>query len=105
MPEPGQKLPEVPTHSQSGLPESSKAQEEIETMSIVTETPTSNSGGTSEPTIDHTPITTDLRSYEVVIDENDLEQKVSDVSTSVQLLTVYQCLNPPRREIRNLQGM
>ncbi len=74
-------------------------------MSNFTEASTPSSGGTSEPTTDHTPITTDLRSYEVVIDEDDLEQKVSAVSIKFQLLTIYQCLDPPRREIRNLQGM
>ena len=105
MPEPGQKLPDVLAHIQSGSPQSAKTQEGIETMSNVTEPPTPDSGDTNEPTIDHTPITTDLRTCEIVDDENALEQMVSDVSTSFQLLTVYQCSNPPRREIRNLQGI
>ncbi len=105
MLEPGQKLPDELAHIQSGSPESSKTQEEVETMSNVMEPPTPDSGDTNESTIDHTPITTDLRTHEVVDDEYALEQKVSDVSTSFQLLTVYQCSNPPRRKIRNLQGM
>ena len=105
MPEPGQKLPDVLAHVHSGSPKSSKTQEDIESISNGTEPPTPDSGDTNEPAIDHTPITTDLRTYEVVDDEYALEQKVSDVSTSSQLLTVYQCSNPPRREIRNLQGM
>ena len=62
-------------------------------------------GDKNEPTIDHTPITTDLRTYEVVDDGYALEQKVYNVSTSLQLLIVYQCSKAPRREIRNLQGM
>ena len=43
-------------------------------------------GNTNEPTTDHTPITTELKTYEVVGDGHVLEQKVSDVSTNLQPL-------------------
>ena len=88
---PGQELPDALAHIQSGSPRSSRTQEEIETISITTEPPTPGSEGANEPTTGNTPITTDLRNYEVVDDEYALEQKVSYVSTHFQLLTVYQC--------------
>ena len=105
VPEPEPTLPDELAHIQLGPLESSETRDDIETMSNVMEPPTSESGATNEPTIDLTSITTDLRSYEVVDDEYALELKVSDVSTSSQLLTVYQCSDPLRREIRSLQGM
>lgn len=103
--EAGQGLPDELAHIQSGSLETSEPREDTETTSKVTESPRHESGDTNEPTIDHTLTTTDLRTYEVVDNEDALEQKVSDVSTSFQPLTVYQCSNSPRREIRNLQGM
>lgn len=105
VPEPGQTLPDELAHTQSGSLESSKTREDTETMSKVAEYPMPESGDTNEPTIYHSLTTTDLRTYEVVDNEYALEQKVSDVSTKLQLLIVFQCSTPPRREIRNLQGM
>ena len=87
----GQEFPEASTHIQPGFPESSKKQEKVKTTSDVTEAPTPNSRDTNEPRTDHTPIITDLMSYEVVGDGHALEQKVSDVSTTFQLLAVYLC--------------
>ena len=105
VPEPVPTLPDELAHIQLGPLESSETPDDIETMSNVMEPPTSEVGAINEPTIDHTSITTGLRSYEVVDDEYALELKVSDVSTSSQLLTVYKCSDPLRREIRPLQGM
>ena len=79
----GQELPEVLTHIQSGSLESSKNQEKIQATSNVTEAPTPNPGYTNQPTTDHAPTTTELRSYEVVGDGYTLEQKVSDVSSTL----------------------
>ena len=105
VPEPEPTLPDELAHIQLEPLESSAPRDDIETMSNVIEPPMSESGATNEPTIDLTSITTQLRSYEVVDDEYALELKVSEVSTSSQLLTVYQCSDPLRREMRNLQGM
>ena len=79
----GQELPEVLTHSQSDSLESSKNQEKIQATSNVTEAPTPNPADTDQPTTDRAPIITELRSYEVVGDGNTLEQRVSDVSSTL----------------------
>ena len=85
MLEVGRELPEVSTYDRYERLESSKNQEKVKTMSNVMEAPTSNLGNTNEPTLDHTPITTDLMSYKFVRDGHALEQKVSDVSTTFHL--------------------
>ena len=105
VPKPEPTLPDELAHVQLGPLESSDTPDDIESMSYVMEPPTSESGVTIEPAINLTSITTDLRSYDVVDDEYALELKVSDVSNGPQLLTVCQCSDPLRREIRNLQGM
>ena len=84
----GQELPELLTHIQPRSPESSKNQEKIETVSNVMQAATPDPGDTNEPTTDHAPVITDLKSYEIVRDGYALERKVSDVSISFRFVAI-----------------
>lgn len=94
MPELGQELPQILTHIHAGSLDSSKTQEKIQATSIITEAPTRNPRDTTQATEDHAPTTTDLRSYEVVGDGYTLEQKVSDVSSTLPAFRRSSMLRP-----------
>ena len=89
-----QVLPEVSTYIHPGSLESSKVQEKIQATSNVTEAPTPNPGDTNQATTDHAPITTELRSYEVVGDGYTLKQKMSKVSNTLPAFRRFSMLRP-----------